>query len=142
MDDDNDYWDYEDDPIMEQREEIMVSALKWRMGITGMFSYANLHYLVAAAMAEKIEGKPFEEIMKEKLFEPLEMETCGFGPHNDAWGHIIRNNVWFPTQYDSSPVLHPANGVHCSVPDYGKFLVMQFEGVNPKILSREIIREL
>lgn len=40
--------------------------------------YSNSGYVVLAALAEKIYGKSLEEILKEKIFEKIGMESSGF----------------------------------------------------------------
>jgi len=41
-------------------------------------SYSNSGPVVAAYVVEKIAGQPFEEFVRQNLFEPLTMETAGF----------------------------------------------------------------
>lgn len=42
------------------------------------FVYSNLMYAVAGAVAEKIGGKPWEDLVIEKLFIPLGMDSSNF----------------------------------------------------------------
>jgi CubicO group peptidase (beta-lactamase class C family) len=44
------------------------------------FIYSNRNYIVAAAMLEAATGRPWEDLMRERLFAPLAMEGAGFGP--------------------------------------------------------------
>lgn len=44
------------------------------------FIYSNRNYIVAAAMLEAATGRPWEDLMRERLFAPLAMENAGFGP--------------------------------------------------------------
>lgn len=42
-----------------------------------IFSYANPGYALAGLLAEEVDGKPFADLMKERLFKPLGMtSTC------------------------------------------------------------------
>ena len=41
-------------------------------------SYSNSGPVVAAYVVEKIAGQPFEEFVRQNLFEPLAMETADF----------------------------------------------------------------
>jgi len=40
--------------------------------------YCNLGYMVAAMVAERIAGKPWETFIRERLFDPLRMTRAGF----------------------------------------------------------------
>lgn len=57
-----------------------IRAWKEDMRFTGkgkVFSYSNPGYWVAGLLAEEVDGKPFADVMKARLFEPLGMKrTC------------------------------------------------------------------
>src|SRR4026209_1556284 len=42
------------------------------------FSYNNSGYLLLGAIIEKVTGKPYEQVLKEKIFEPLGMKNSGY----------------------------------------------------------------
>lgn len=44
--------------------------------LRGQFSYNNLMYSLAGMAAEAIGGKPYFELMREKLLEPLNITTA------------------------------------------------------------------
>lgn len=43
-----------------------------------VFSYSNIGFVMVAFLAEKIGKKPWETLMREKLFEPLNMTSTLF----------------------------------------------------------------
>src|SRR5262245_1302028 len=43
------------------------------------FLYSNAGFAIAGAMAEKITGQSWEDLMRARLFEPLGMTSAGFG---------------------------------------------------------------
>ncbi|MBT5928293.1 MAG: beta-lactamase family protein, partial [Verrucomicrobia bacterium] len=45
----------------------------------GTHHYANANYVVAAAMLETVAGKPWEEMLRQKILNPLGMTSTGFG---------------------------------------------------------------
>lgn len=54
--------------------------------------YANTNYLLLGAIAERVADRPFEELLRTKLFTPLGMTSAGFGPPGRdgataPWGH-------------------------------------------------------
>jgi CubicO group peptidase (beta-lactamase class C family) len=100
------------------------------------FEYSNLGYVLAGAIAERAGRKPWEELMRDIIFKPLGMTTCGFGgvgtpgTIDQPWPHIANGE---PTASngpatDNAPVLGPAGTVHCSIADWSKFIADQLRG--------------
>ena len=114
----------------------------------GEFHYSNLSFVMAAAMAEKLTGKSWETLMRERLFKPLGMTSAGFGEPSERasgqpWGHIHdRDRVWVGRQRPLPEVMGPAGTVSLTMEDWAKFIVLWFDDVRPKILSREVLTEL
>jgi D-alanyl-D-alanine carboxypeptidase len=46
----------------------------------GTFQYSNLGFVIAGAIAEARTGKSWEQLMRERVFEPLNIHDVGFGP--------------------------------------------------------------
>jgi CubicO group peptidase (beta-lactamase class C family) len=98
------------------------------------FKYANTNYIALGAVLEKIYGKPWETLMEERLFQPLQMSSCGFGvagkpdetQPSQPWPHVLEGKRLFgiPPKYkaDNPPMLGPAGTVHCSLADWRKFI--------------------
>jgi CubicO group peptidase (beta-lactamase class C family) len=103
------------------------------------FHYSNFGYMVAACMAEKITGLSWETLMRERLFDPLDMSLAGFGAPNtlnqidQPWGHSNSwlKNKWQPDQSDNPESLGPAGMVHCNIDDWAKFLSLFLSNKNP-----------
>ena len=53
------------------------------------FAYANMNYVLAGAMLERLSGKTWEELITERIFIPLGLETAGLGTH-PPWGGSTR----------------------------------------------------
>ena len=49
------------------------------------FVYDNSGYFLLGAIVEKVTGKPYEQVLKENIFDPLGMKNSGY----DHWGTII-----------------------------------------------------
>jgi CubicO group peptidase (beta-lactamase class C family) len=45
------------------------------------FSYNNSGYFLLGAIIEKIAGKPYEQVLKEKILDPLGMKDTGYDHH-------------------------------------------------------------
>ena len=64
------------------------------------FIYSNAGVSIAGHMAEKVTGKSWEDLMREKIFRPLGMTTAGFG----APGTRAKNDQPRGHKADGSPV--------------------------------------
>ncbi len=96
--------------------------------------YSNTGYAIAGAMLERLAGRPWEALMAEMLFQPLEMKSAGFGAPatpekvDQPWGHTFSGKMPKPVPpgpgADNPAAIGPAGTVHCSVTDlvrYGAF---------------------
>jgi CubicO group peptidase (beta-lactamase class C family) len=105
------------------------------------FRYSNAGFTVAGSIAESITGKAFEELMKERIFTPLEMTTAGFGWPNvrdpqAPWGHVEQDGKLAPTPPDDpyrlSPWTAPAGDLSMSLPDLAKLARVHLRGLDGK----------
>jgi CubicO group peptidase (beta-lactamase class C family) len=99
------------------------------------FLYSNLGYVMAAVMAERATRKPWEQLMRERVFKPLKMTGAGFGAMgkkgstDQPWQHESDGTPVEPgPASDNPPSLGPAGRVHCSLPDYARFLADLLRG--------------
>jgi len=111
--------------------------------------YANAGYVVAAAALEARTKKSWDQMIRDELWTPLQMTSCGLGPPGAAsldqpWGHIAStspgsNDPWQATRQlepispqspraDNPAGLGPAGTAHCSLRDWGKFLTFVVHG--------------
>jgi CubicO group peptidase (beta-lactamase class C family) len=93
------------------------------------FEYSNLGYTLAGAMMEHVTGKSWEELIVERIFDPLKLGSAGFGPQS-SMGRIDAPLGHAPdkdgklTAYlagpwgDNPPIIGPAGTVHMSVLDF------------------------
>ena len=93
----------------------------------GDFEYSNLGYLAASMFADAATDSTYEELLQEKLFTPLKMESAGFGPPGvkspaeQPWGHTFGEGKFNPCKFDNPASMNAAGRVHCSAADWGKF---------------------
>ncbi|VDH96975.1 Hypothetical predicted protein [Mytilus galloprovincialis] len=62
------------------REDLLnnLKELESKEEFRDVFSYSNIGFVMVAFLAEKIGKKPWETLMREKLFEPLDMTSTLF----------------------------------------------------------------
>jgi CubicO group peptidase (beta-lactamase class C family) len=95
----------------------------------GSHRYSNAGYGVAAAMMETLAGRAWEDLVRERVFEPLAMSSCGFGWPRSAGdqphGHRLsagRCTEGTESQSRGLPAsIAPAGDIHCSVSDLARF---------------------
>lgn len=95
------------------------------------FAYANMGYVAVGAMIERVGGKTWEELVTERLFRPLKLETAGLGPQaslgkvDAPLGHFIVNGkvkVLLAGPYgDNPPIIGPAGTSHMSILDFARW---------------------
>lgn len=104
------------------------------------YIYSNYGYIIAGHILERLAGDSWENLIEKNLFRPLEMNTCNFGPTSilnelspsSPWGHAKVNGVSEPRHFDNPLAMGPSSTVHCSLPDWGKFLALHLDGFNGK----------
>lgn len=88
-------------------EEFIIKTLaQGSVNETGSFNYANIDFVILGKIIENIEGKPWEEVVKERVIYPLGLNQTGFTklenyPENFANGFHIEgiNRTPFPKFY-------------------------------------------
>jgi CubicO group peptidase (beta-lactamase class C family) len=120
-------------PVMDIRqmvaEDVLTEAPEVTPGTTML--YSNAGYIIAGAILEHMTGTSWETLITERIFEALEMNSCGFGPPDvdgeitHPWGHYEGS----PLDMDNPPSLGPAGTVHCSMADWGLYIIDALNGV-------------
>ena len=98
--------------------------------------YANLGYVIAGAIIERVTGQPWEDVIRTQLFEPLRMTRTGFGGTgtpgelDQPWPHLAAAK---PTTsngpaVDNPAVIGPCGRVHAPLEDWAKFVADQLRG--------------
>lgn len=111
------------------------------------FVYSQSGYVIAAAMLETILGAPWEDLLRTHLFEPLGMQSAGFGPpglHGEG-AQPVGHASWFTQSVTPHPpgetiadipaAWGPAGSVHAALPDLLAFLNAHRDGAS--LLRRE-----
>jgi CubicO group peptidase (beta-lactamase class C family) len=77
--------------------------LEYEPGAT--FRYNNSGYFLLGAIIEKIHGKPYEQVIKENIFEPLGMKNSGYDHHDTILSKRASGYQKTPAGYTNAPYL-------------------------------------
>ncbi|MEE9438783.1 MAG: serine hydrolase, partial [Saprospiraceae bacterium] len=95
-------------------------SLKFKPG--ERFEYSNSGYTLLGYIIETITKKPYEDILKDKIFKPLNMNSSGFYKHRP----IIKNmssgyNKWYGNYFDEDhsdeSTAYAAGAIYSTVED-------------------------
>lgn len=102
------------------------------------FLYSNASYIVAGAMLERVTGEVWEDLITQKVFQPLGMTDMGFGAPGTAgsrtqpWGHALNGGALTPVEpgplADNPAALGPAGTVHGTLQDLVLFVQDHLRG--------------
>jgi CubicO group peptidase (beta-lactamase class C family) len=113
------------------------------------YIYSNGGYVTAGTMLERVTGRPWEELIQERLFAPLGITSAGFGAMgtpgviDQPRQHVMRNETPWPIEpgprSDNPLVIGPAGTVHMTLTDWSKFVAAHLSGRagGNDLLSRE-----
>jgi len=73
------------------------------------YSYNNSGYFLLGAIIERVTGKPYEQVLKQNIFDPAGMKNTGYDHHNT----IILKRA---SGYTKTPVLSNAAFLDMSIP--------------------------
>lgn len=99
------------------------------------YEYSNAGFAIVGAMIERVEGNPWETVIRQKLFEPLDIRSAGFGAPgisgvvSQPWGHDTSGKKMEPKKAADNPMaIAPAGGIHMSIRDWAKFVAIHLQG--------------
>ncbi|OZG27685.1 hypothetical protein BH683_017590 [Williamsia sp. 1138] len=113
-------------------------------GTRGQYEYSDANYLVLGALVEQLDGKPFGEVLRTDLLEPLDMrDTASTSDaasdlppgHRYWWGSPRRYSPGF----DESGT--PFGYVASTLDDLTRYARAQ-AGADPDVLDPELLRQL
>ncbi|MDH4065555.1 MAG: beta-lactamase family protein [Acidobacteriota bacterium] len=96
--------------------------VRWRPGTR--MSYSNPGYAVAAHVLERVTGHPYEEVIRERIFAPLDMRTSSFVLAQGDLPLLAKgyDSADGPPVPDSQIYLRPAGNLHTSPAELARFV--------------------
>lgn len=118
------------------------------------WKYSNMGYVIAGAMLERKTGRSWEELVTERVFEPLGLTTAGIGPQasmgrvDAPLAHDQKDGKLVPMlagpNGDVPPTMAPAGAAHMSVLDFARWSAWNAgEGKRgPALVKPETLKKL
>lgn len=115
--------------------------------------YSNVGYTIAGAMAEKVTGDTWIDLVQREVFKPLELQGAGFGPPTSPQPALPQprgHRVWLGWKFsvddraDNTPIMGPAGTVHMTLRDLCTFATEHLRGESGtgKLLSARTCKRL
>ncbi len=108
-------------------------------------AYSNSNFILLSYIVEDIEKKPFARVLKERIFEPLNLERTSFGTElnpnkNEAFSYYSNKNVWTPIYQETNlKSIMGAGGITSTAQEVNEFFNALFTG---QIISNEMIKKM
>jgi CubicO group peptidase (beta-lactamase class C family) len=75
------------------------------------FAYSNTGYYICAAIIEKVTGKKYEEVLKERILQPLGMENSGFMDSYQIVPKMATGCMYWNFAYIKAPHADPTSSI-------------------------------
>ena len=118
-------------------ERVLMEAPRFEPGSGN--EYSNAGPAIAGAMAERMGGKPYRQLVQELVFGPLGGRAAfgnpGLAAEPQPWGHIrtvfgtITELPPADTTYTTPFAIESAGDASPSIQDYGRFLQLHLRGL-------------
>ncbi|MCD4783390.1 MAG: serine hydrolase [Candidatus Eremiobacteraeota bacterium] len=109
------------------------------------FEYCNMPFMTTGYLEERLCGKSWEELVRERIFKPLEMSNSSFSPDeikknpNYSLPYVVNNEEITEVEFASIEALGPAGSINSNVQDMAKWLILHMK--NGKIGDKQLISD-
>jgi D-alanyl-D-alanine carboxypeptidase len=122
----------------------LAGTLPWTASSVGSFAYSNTNYLALGLLIQARRHKPFVQVMREEVFEPLGLKNTTMDridPHETdlLHGYVTLRGERVDTTDNIFSVGSPAGGAVSTVADMNHFMADLFQG---RTLSATSLREM
>lgn len=129
-----------------------VSFMKPQMGIREGYIYNNMMFIAVGGVMENVSGKSWEEIIREKIFQPLAMRKSCFSDQdmvesNDySLGYFMQDSTTklLPVTHTTSERLGPAGSIKSNIEEMSHWMIAQLNGgkyEGLQVIPENVIRE-
>jgi beta-lactamase class C len=112
------------------------------------YSYQNVAYSLISPVVKVATGKTYENVMRERVFEPLNMKTASIDyasimqNPNVARPHMRRSRQWRPAKItDTYYNVAPAGGINASISDMAQWMIALL-GNREDVISKSMLEQM
>lgn len=130
-------------------KDSLVQRIRYQEPFTGVrqqWYYNNFMFLTQGVIAERITGKSWEDNIRERFFEPLEMTRSNLSieelekSKNSAFGYVLKqDSIIEKTDYYHISGMSPAGSINSSASEMANWLITWIN--NGKFKGKEILPE-
>jgi D-alanyl-D-alanine carboxypeptidase len=122
----------------------LAGTLPWTAASVGSFAYSNTNYLALGLLIQTLRHKPFVEVMREEVFDPLGLKNTSqdrldLDETGVLHGYVTLRGERVDTTDNIFAVGSPASGAVSTVEDLNHFMAGLFQG---RALSSASLREM
>jgi D-alanyl-D-alanine carboxypeptidase len=122
----------------------LAGTLPWTASSVGSFRYSNTNYLALGLLIQTLRHKPFVQVMREQVFDPLGLKNTSLDriDPNDPGvlhGYVTLRGERIDITDNTFAVGNPAGGAVSTVEDLNFFMAGLFQG---RALSAASLREM
>ncbi|MFP3461550.1 serine hydrolase domain-containing protein [Arthrobacter globiformis] len=122
----------------------VAGTLPWTASSVGLFMYSNTNYLALGLLVQTLRHKPFVQVMREEVFEPLGLRNTGLGRldlHESGLlhGYVTLRGERVDTTDNAFAAGSPAAGAVSTMADVNLFMAGLFQG---QAVSAASLREM
>ncbi len=139
-------WNARGNPVRQRKEfaqSMLALAPAYAPGAG--YAYSNTGFSVAGVLMETALDTSWEDLVRKRVFVPLEMATAGFGAPatnprkvDQPWGHDAKGSPAPPgDRADNPPAIAPAGAIHSSLPDLARYVLMHLKSDTGTVLKNK-----
>jgi D-alanyl-D-alanine carboxypeptidase len=122
----------------------LAGTLPWASANVGSFAYSNTNYLALGLLIQTLRHKPFAQVMREQVFDPLGLKNTSLDhldPHETGLlhGYVTLRGERVDTTDNIFSVGSPASGAVSTMADVNLFMAGLLQG---RALSAASLREM
>jgi CubicO group peptidase (beta-lactamase class C family) len=125
-----------------------MGSTRLNRAVGASYEYSNLNFMLLGALLEQVSGRPWPELVRERVFVPLAMQHS-FTDAAQATGMTALHRYWFglPLPHETSGLhgMAPAGGLVASANDLARYAAMLLaRGATPnaRLLAPESAAQL
>lgn len=125
--------------------------LKPASSFRSRYAYQNVMFLVAGQVVEQVTGKPWDQVVAERVFAPLGMSrtttsvSAQPADSNVATPHAVVDRKLQIVPYDTVDNIRPVGGINSNLSDLTKWMMAQLDSgrtATGDVWSRDAAREM